>query len=140
MSAASRALKAKKRKAWCAQMRERILRHISIEPQSGCWLWTGRKNKGYGTITVRVSGYLTPRPLYVHRVAWEVFRERHFPRGKVAAHGHKCMAPSCCNPFHVRATTQSRNCLDKPKAKRWREQNLSEIFPPMHYPMARFDQ
>lgn len=122
------------RKQRFARLRARIERHIEVEPINGCWLWKGRHNKGHGVMSVRISGYKKPRPLYVHRVAWEAYHERRIPRGRVVAHSYKCVAPRCCNPDHLRATTQSVNNRDQRRAKRWRERKLSEgvIFPPLH--------
>jgi hypothetical protein len=116
-------------------LRERIKRNVRVECVSGCWLWTGRANKGYGTLTVRLPGYDTPRPLYAHRVAYEVFKRRP-PDGLHIAHSIRCVSPLCCNPDHLTAKTPSANMLDKRPAKRWRERNLREIWPPTHYLVA----
>jgi hypothetical protein len=117
------------------RLRQRILRNIVVDEKSGCWIWQGRKNKGHGVMTVRLPGdYRTPRPLYVHRVAWEAFKERKMPAGRVGAHSYKCIAASCCNPDHVRATTQSHNIRDQRRAKKWREKTIRgpALFPPIH--------
>lgn len=122
------------RKQRFARLRARIERQIQIEPISGCWLWTGRNNKGHGIMSVRVQGYKNPRPLYVHRVAWEAYHERRIPAGRVVAHSYKCVAARCCNPDHLRATTQGSNLRDQRRAKRWRERKITEgvLFPPLH--------
>lgn len=120
-------------------LRERIKRHIEVEPINGCWLWKGRHNKGHGLICVRVPGYRTPRPLYVHRVAWEAFHERRIPTGRVVAHSYKCVAPRCCNPEHLRATLQHHNIRDQRRAKRWRLRMVADghMFPPLHTVIPR---
>jgi hypothetical protein len=120
------------REIWCARMRARILRHIEIH-ESGCWLWRGRRNNmGYGTLNCRMKGYRNPVNLLTHRVAWEVFRQRRIPRGRVVAHHFKCVSNACCNWEHVRATTQSHNLRDIKRAKRWKLRNPRIEFPPTH--------
>jgi hypothetical protein len=117
------------------RLRARIEKHVIIDPESGCWLWTGRLNKGHGVIVVRLPGdYRTPRPLYVHRVAWEAYHERKMPVGRVGAHSYKCVAARCCNPSHIRATTQSANNRDQKRARKWRERTLhgGVLHPPTH--------
>ena len=121
------------RAIWCARLRWRILRNVEIDPVSQCWIWRGRKNNmGYGTMTVRLKGYAHPRPIFVHRVAWEAFRERRIPQGRVVAHSYKCISAACANWLHVRATSQSHNCRDKMRAKRWKLRNPRIEFPPLH--------
>jgi hypothetical protein len=93
------------------QLRLRILRNVLVDEVTGCWLWRRRKNNnGYGIFTVRVKGYLTPRPLFAHRVSYEVFK-RGIPEGRVVA--HSCARRACVNPAHLRATTASENERDK---------------------------
>lgn len=106
-----------------ARLQLRIWNNIELDP-SGCWLWRGRKNKGYGTMNIRLpsAGH---RVLYVHRVAYEAFR-RTIPEGKVVAHSIRCVSPACCNPWHLRATSQSTNMRDIARAHRWRETNVPE--------------
>lgn len=105
-----------------ALLQLRIWRNVELDP-SGCWLWTGRKNKGYGTLTLRIKGRHCR--LYAHRVAYEAFRVT-IPEGKVIAHSYRCVSPACCNPWHLRATSQSSNNKDIRKAATWRVQELPE--------------
>lgn len=106
-----------------SRLKARILANIRVDKATGCWLWLLRKNNdGYGIITMRVPGYSTPRPLYAHRVSYEVFR-RAIPDGKILAHApKKCRGRRhCVHPYHVRATTQASNCKDKAKALKFYE-------------------
>lgn len=114
------------------RLRVRIQKNVAIHPITGCWVWKLRKNNGgYAVMSVRVEGYLHPVKLLVHRVSYEVFKRK--PRaGHVIAHSIRCVSPACCNPEHLRATTQASNCRDIKRAARWRERYLREVFPPVH--------
>jgi ribulose 1,5-bisphosphate carboxylase large subunit-like protein len=115
-----------------ATLRARILRNVAVHPLTGCWIWRRRaNNSGYGVINVRVDGRSIPVPLFVHRVAYWVFK-RMPPHGRHVAHSIRCVSQRCCNPDHLRATTQSSKERDKKRAARWRRRNLREIHPPVH--------
>lgn len=109
-------------------MQRRILRNVAVDPETGCWIWKGRKNnKGYGIFTARLDGYDTPRPLFAHRVSYEAFK-RGIPEGRVIA--HNCNRRPCVNPLHLRATTPSGNEKDKHRPRR---RLNGEDLAPIHY-------
>jgi hypothetical protein len=119
------------REAFFARMRARIMRNVVMV--GDCWLWTGRRNNGgYAVMAERLPGYRTPRPLLAHRVAWEAFRRRRVPRGRVCAHDYRCIGPHCVNFAHIRATTQSSNNRDRKRAAKWRLRRIRIEFPPTH--------
>lgn len=102
----------------------RIMRNVLVDAASGCWVWQGKcSNVGYAVMNMREGDKVTPRQ--AHRVSWEAFHERRIPAGRVVAHHHKCISCTCCNPDHLRATTQSANLRDKKRAARWRLRNLT---------------
>lgn len=74
---------------------------ISPEPNSGCWLWTGRlSSRGYaltrvGTKTVRA-----------HRVIYELFKG---PIPKGLEPDHTCKLKGCVNPEHLEPVTHQIN-------------------------------
>jgi hypothetical protein len=77
-------------------------RHISPEPNSGCWLWTAYLHKGYGQFSVR-------RKI----IGAHVFSYRHY-RGMIPAGmtvDHKCRVRCCVNPDHLRLLTRAENVL-----------------------------
>lgn len=73
---------------------------IELEPNTGCWLWTGeRNNRGYGRLN-RSQGE-GKRPL-AHKVSFgEV------PDGYEL--DHLCRQPACVNPKHLEPVTHAVN-------------------------------
>ena len=72
----------------------------------GCWEWTASKtHDGYPRYTV------TPkREVKAHRLAYEVFVGP-IPHGYQI--DHQCRNPSCVNPAHLKAVTQSENLQNR---------------------------
>lgn len=81
-------------------IKQRLLE--AIEPEEGCWVWQKTPHKrGYGRI--KVAG----RSLWVHRVAYEVLKERRIPVGLTV--DHTCFNKLCINPDHLEAVTLEEN-------------------------------
>ena len=85
-----------------AARRERLLRHVSMEPNSGCWLWTGGVNHGgYGQFSDgrgKNGG--------AHRAAYEVFVGP-IPEGLTL--DHLCRVRCCVNPAHLEPVSMQEN-------------------------------
>lgn len=76
-----------------APVEVRFERHVSPEPNSGCFLWTAYVTpKGYGTFG---DGKGT---ILAHRFAWKLANGP-IPAGRWVL--HRCDNPSCVNPDHL---------------------------------------
>jgi len=73
---------------------------IAFEPNTGCWLWLGAMDHGYGSASVGRKAMRAHRAFYVaHRGP--------VPEGLVL--DHLCKQKSCVNPDHLEAVTQRLN-------------------------------
>lgn len=82
---------------------ERLLQRIAIDPETGCWNWTGALNfvsRGYGQMSVEGRVRLT------HRIAYELFVG---PIPDELQIDHLCRNTRCCNPEHLDAVTPAEN-------------------------------
>lgn len=88
-------------------LKDRFMKHVFPEPNSGCWLWVGFVGgNGYGGI--RQTGP-DEKSRTAHRVSWEI----HFgpiPPGLCVL--HKCDVRSCVNPQHLFLGTKKDNTQD----------------------------
>ena len=82
---------------------ERLERHYTPEPNSGCWLWTG-STRGAGYADFRVGG----KNRLAHRVSYEATFGP-IPDGLTL--DHKCRVRCCVNPHHLEPVTQRVNTL-----------------------------
>ncbi len=86
-------------------LEERFWRHVSPEPNSGCWLWDGPCDDfGYGRFRV---GRAKKR---VHRIAYEMLVGE-VPDGLILR--HRCDVPCCVNPAHLLTGTVADNNRDR---------------------------
>ena len=77
---------------------------VHSAPQGDCLIWKGYRNKrGYGYIT------MDGKPLYAHRIAWEM-EHGAIPKGMYVL--HRCDEPSCVNVNHLFLGTQANNMAD----------------------------
>ncbi len=80
----------------------RLFRRVE-RTDSGCWLWTGALNGGYGRIH-----HSPGRVLYTHRAAYELLVGP-VPEGMDL--DHLCRNRACCNPDHLEPVTRRENLL-----------------------------
>lgn len=91
-------------------IKERLNRFIEIDPDSGCWIWIGSKNrKGYGQISFK------NRTTISHRLTYSTYIGV-IPSGMHVL--HRCDRPSCNNPDHLFLGSDLDNSNDKILKKR----------------------
>jgi hypothetical protein len=84
---------------------QRIMDKTTPEPNTGCFLWAGCADKnGYGFI--RIDG----KNKKVHRVAYDMANGTQLPSNVLVC--HTCDTPSCVNPRHLYAGSNSDNQID----------------------------
>ena len=88
---------------------QRHAARIEIDPETGCWNWTGSDRSAPGYSRFFVNG----KRMLVHRWAYEQFVGP-IPEG--ATVHHRCTNPRCSNPAHLQAMTQRRNILESDSA------------------------
>lgn len=82
-----------------------LLANSSPEPNTGCWLWTGKTHiAGYGRYHVNGKDYLA------HRIACEVATGKTLTRKDYAC--HRCNVRLCVNPSHIYAGDFYSNMRD----------------------------
>lgn len=79
----------------------RLLRSVSPEPNTGCWLWMGElTGHGYGRCYINGKRHRTHRVFYEH--AFGAITEE-------LELDHTCRVRSCCNPAHLRPASRASN-------------------------------
>lgn len=77
--------------------------------ESGCWIWVGPKDKGYGLT------HYKNKSIRAHRLSYEMFIGP-IPEGLLIR--HKCDNPSCINPDHLAPGTVQENVNDREARRR----------------------
>lgn len=75
--------------------------HVKIAAPDDCWQWTGPRD---------ADGYGRTRGTGAHRVAYRLANDEIPAKTYIL---HTCDCPSCCNPDHLVAGTQSENMRQK---------------------------
>lgn len=97
-------------------IKQRIMKFITIPNENGCMIWTGRKHKsGYGQIKIINKMYLA------HRLSYKLFNGEITDNLCVL---HKCDNRICVAPNHLFLGTKSDNMLDMYNKNRHLDQKL----------------
>jgi vacuolar-type H+-ATPase subunit B/Vma2 len=83
--------------------KERFNECCTPEPNSGCWLWTARISRRYG------SAHHNGKTESAHRIAWQLYKGE-IPQGAFVL--HRCDTPMCVNPEHLFLGSASDNMRD----------------------------
>lgn len=87
-------------------VRERFLRYVRVDHDSGAWLWTGGiSSSGYGAF------WLDGRTMPAHRVSWLLHRGP-IPDGMFVCHVHEDLGRHNVNPDHLFLGTAADNMRD----------------------------
>lgn len=108
-----------------SSVEDRLQHYTMVDPNSGCWLWTGSlSGGGYGQTS------LNGKVVKAHRLSYEV-RVGAIPDGLMVC--HKCDVRSCINPDHFFLGTAKDNQQDavrkgrNPHGSRHGESKLTEM-------------
>lgn len=77
-----------------------ILERYAVDPETGCWLWLGNLNTGYGRCKVNSKTAMAHRVFYEHHIG-------PIPKGTELDHLRRMR--SCVNPSHLEAVTRREN-------------------------------
>ncbi len=90
---------------------------VDVRGRDECWPWTGWIGSGgYGRTQINGRAYYAHRVIFNLRYPNKISLEAPSDR---SGHGflmHSCDNPPCCNPRHLRVSTQKENMEDR-KAK-----------------------
>lgn len=109
---------------------ERLECKISPEPNTGCWLWLGYCEQGYGRLS---SNAAIDGDRQVHRVTYRLLRGE-IPEGLEL--DHLCRVRCCVNPDHLEPVTKQVNIQRGLAGKRGGERMRARTHCPQGHPYS----
>ena len=94
-------------------LRDRFDAKWTLEPNTGCWIWTGSARAvkpgylQYGELVLQKN--YEQKHFLAHRISW-MLRKGEIPDGMDVL--HRCDVPLCVNPDHLFLGTQKDNVTD----------------------------
>ncbi len=79
----------------------KVASRLVCDPATGCWLWTGRKSRGYGYCSHGIGN-----EYIVHRLVYQLLKGP-IPEGLTL--DHLCRTRHCANPSHLDPVTLGEN-------------------------------
>lgn len=83
-------------------LRERIFARVSMEPNTGCWIWLNAAMFGYGITSYR------GRCVRAHRLSYLLFKGK---IGEQFVLDHLCRVRCCVNPDHLEIVSTRENLM-----------------------------
>ena len=121
----------RRREAYLAEcLFQRLMRQTKVDRKTGCYIWDGATNGGwggtqYGKLTVRIPRYEggtgQPTGQSTHKLSYEQFVKKvpqTAPEGKRWEVGHKCHRSLCWFPGHLSAILNTTNVAQRDARKR----------------------
>lgn len=90
--------------------------HVVADSKTGCWLWTGSRDKaGYALANRWMLRQGKWRSILAHRLSYSIFNGEIPPTMHVL---HSCDNPRCVSPSHLTIGTHTDNMRDKARKGR----------------------
>ena len=93
-------------------VKSRFMRYVEVVTESGCWIWLGALDGGYGVFS------LDGRKDRANRAAYKLFKGA-IPSEKQVL--HVCDVACCVNPAHLEPVTMAENTRRGDRHKRREE-------------------
>ena|SRR5947209_1006288 len=91
------------------KVKQKLESNRYIDPKTGCWIWLGSTNNGYGMTCYKA------KMVKVHRLSLHLYKGFDLDSDLNVNHIRECKRRSCFNPEHLYDGTQQDNMHDYSK-------------------------